>query len=58
MTTAHGDQPEADVLEQAAPIEDEEIPRPERNPEEVSEADWAEQSIEVPLDEDDDHDRP
>ncbi len=47
-----GEQPEADVLEQALPVEEDQILSPAGSRAEASDADWIEQSIEVPLDED------
>lgn len=47
---------EADVLEQTLPVEEHQIRRPGGNREEASEADWLEQSIEVPVDDDNQHD--
>jgi len=49
-----GEKPEADVLEQAIPVDEDQILRPGGSRIEASDADWMEQSIEVPLDEDED----
>jgi len=47
-----GERPEADVLEQALPVEEDQILSLAGSRVEASDADWIEQSIEVPLDED------
>jgi hypothetical protein len=50
-----GERPEADALEQAQPVEGVQVrvvSRPEEHRDEVSEADWLEQSVVEPLDED------
>ena len=48
-----GERPEADTLEQAIPVDEDQILNPAPRRAEASDADWIEQSIEVPLDEDD-----
>jgi hypothetical protein len=53
-TGALDDRPEADVLDQSIPVEDEQVPHRPGSRDEASDADVAEQSIEVPLDEDQD----
>ena len=47
-----GERPEADTLEQAVPVDEEQVLNPAPSPAEASEADWIEQSIVVPLNED------
>jgi hypothetical protein len=47
------EQPVADVLEQAVPVNEYQIQRPAGSRDEAADADWIEQSIEVPVDEDD-----
>jgi hypothetical protein len=46
-----GERPEADVVEQAMVVEEDQIQAPTGSREEASDADWIDQSIEVPLDE-------
>ena len=47
-----GERPEADVLEQAIPVDEDQILSPAGSRVEATDADWMEQSIEVPIDED------
>jgi hypothetical protein len=46
-----GERPEADVLEQEEPVEEEQVLERDRTRGDVSEADWLEQSIEEPTEE-------
>ncbi len=46
------ERPVADTLEQSIPVREVQVPRPKGSRDEASEADWIEQSVEVPVDED------
>jgi len=48
------EKPVADVLEQTVVVDEDQVLRPSGSREEASDADWIEQSIEVPIDEDQD----
>jgi len=58
VLTDLGERPEADVLEQAIPVEEDQVLSPAGSRVEASDADWIEQSIEVPLDEDEEEREP
>jgi len=46
------EKPSADAQEQAAVVSEEQILRPAGSREDASEADWIDQAVEVPIDED------